>query len=173
MTTILDDAEQRLGAALAGAKQTEQDSIEAMRDEIGRQHFAHAKEGLVKLERMIAEEIHPFLARITALCAKAPTPLPQYIVNQLQAMHTSCDKVPPFIREGIAGWGELRVPLMADGRSVDVNSRSTLIYQTRRRLMNWNGQESFLQNMKAQVENYLKESGWPSRQPTTGAGGKG
>lgn len=32
--------------------------------------------------------------------------------------------------------------------------------------MGWNGQESFPQNMKAQVENYIRESGWPARQPT-------
>jgi hypothetical protein len=166
MATVLDGTEQRLGASLADTQQTQQDGIEAMRDEIGRQHYAQANVELEKLERVIAEEVRPFLSRITALCAKAPTPLPQYVVNQLQEMHTSCDKVPPFIREGLVGWKELRVPLMAGSHAIDVNSRSTLIYQTRMRLMNHNGQESFLHNMKAQVENYLKESGWPARQPT-------
>ena len=166
MTTILDDAEQQLGAALAGAKQTEQDGIDAMRDEIGRQHYTQAKEELAKLQRTINEDIIPFLTRITALSTKATTPLPQYVVNWLQEMHNNCDIAPPFIRQGINDWGQLRVPMAADGRSVDVNARASLVYLTRMRLLNWNGQEGRLRDLKAHVENYLRKSGWPAPQPT-------
>ena len=165
MATILDEAEQRLGAALTDTQQAQKDGVEAMRDEIGRQHYAQANVELVKLECMIAEEIRPFLTRINALHTKAPTPLPQYVVNQLREMHTSCDKVPPFVRGGLADWKALRVPIWTDGKSIDVNARGTLIYHVRMKLMNWNGQESRLRDLKAQVEQYLSASGWPARQP--------
>jgi hypothetical protein len=163
--TVLDEAEQRLSASLTDTQQTQQDATEAMRDEIGRQHHKQAKEELEKLERVIAEEIRPYLSWITGVSAKAPTPLPQYVVKWIQEMDNNSQTVPPFIREGLVWWKELRVPLMADGRRVDGLSRSTLIDQTRRRLMNWNGHESRFRDLKAQVENYRKESGWPARQP--------
>ena len=166
MTTILDDAEQRLGASLADTQQTQQDATEAMRDEIGRQHYDQAKVELAKLERVINEEALPFLTRITALSKTAPAPLPQYVAAWLQEMDNNSQKVPPFIREGIVGWGQLRVPMAADGRNVDVNSRASLVHLIRMKLMNWNGHESRFRDLKAQVENYLRESGWPARQPT-------
>ena len=136
MTTILDDAEQRLGAALADTQQIQQDGIEAMRNEIGRQHYEQAKVEMAKLERTINEDIIPFLTRVTALSKKATTPLPQYVVNWLQEMHNNCDKAPPFIRQGINDWGQLRVPMAADGRSVDVNARASLVHHTRMKLLN-------------------------------------
>jgi hypothetical protein len=166
MTTILENAEKRLSESIADTHQTEQDGVEAMRNEVGRTHFDQAKIELPKLERVIHEEIFPFLTRITALSKKAPIPLPQYVAAWLQEMENNSQKVPPFVKSGIDAWGQLRVPMAADGRSVDVNARATLIYQTRMRLMNWNGHESRFRDLKAQVENYLKESGWPARQPT-------
>jgi hypothetical protein len=133
-----------------------------MYTEIGYQHRDQAKIELPKLEHFIAQDSRPFLARLVKISQRAKTPLPSYVTDWINEMVKLCDSVPQTIRAGIAGWDTLTPPLWTDGRSLDVNERGKLVYTIRVSLRNWDGVQERLENLRQQVEHYIKETNWPA-----------
>ncbi len=163
--TILDDAEQRLAPAAATAHTRQQDIIEAMREEIGRQHYEQAQGQLVELERVIANTYRPFLARVGTIAAKAKATLPSQAQGWLIELATHCDHSPQQVRRGLDAYTKLQVPLWKDGKTVDETARRTLVAVIRQDLRSWDGKRSFMEQRKGQVEEHIKHTGWPAAQP--------
>jgi hypothetical protein len=163
--TILDEAEQRISSANTDVQATRTQIVESMRDEIGRQHYEQAKMKLEELERAITKLYRPFADRVEQIQQQTRAPLPSDIRGWLQEMRTICDTVPTTIRAGIEGWDRLTVPWQADGRTLDIPTRANLIYNIRVSLRNWDGAVSRLDSLKIYVENYIRDSGWPSSAP--------
>ena len=162
MTTILDDAEQRIAPAIAAAQTRQKEIIEGMREEIGRSHYEQAKKQLPELERALAETYRPFITRLASQEVRSKSPLPSPVKAQLTEMATLCDTVPRTTRTGIEGWDHLTVPLQKDGRSIDISVRAKWVHDIRFCLKNWDGVRSGLNSLKGQVELYVQESGWPA-----------
>lgn len=160
--TILDHAEARIAPATDQARTTRTEIIDAMRDEIGRQHYTQAKDQLPKLERAISETYRPFLERVATIQAQSKVPLPLAVQPWLRDMATLCDTVPHAIRAGIEGWDRLTPPIWTDGKSVDITMRTLSIVNIRQCLRNWDGVQGRLDSLMAQVERYIQESGWPA-----------
>ena len=161
--TILDDAEERVSDAHAHTKTTQTQIIDAMREEIGRQHYAQAKVTLPELERAMAKTYRPFVERVTGISAQAKAALPPDVQGWLRDMMTACDTVPTVVRQGIDGWDRLMPPIWKDGRSLDLAVRAQLVHDIRFCLRNGDGRQGSLDNLQAQVEHYIMDSGWPSR----------
>ena len=164
MTTpsVLDAAEARLAPAAAAAQTSRKAILDAMRDEIGRQHYEHAKIELPKLEQFIEHEMRPWLARLSALHANAKTPFPSTVHAWLSEAAKLCDCLPNQVRGGIDAWGKMVVPIWTDGHSVDINARMALVGTIRQLLRSWDGASGRLEHLMAFVEQYIKESGWPA-----------
>ena len=160
--TVLDDAEQRIAPAVATARTIRQERIDAMCEEIGRQHYTQAKDQLPKLERAISETYRPFLERVATIQAQSKVPLPLAVQPWLREMATLCDTVPNTVRAGIEGWDRLTPPIWTDGKSVDITMRAELIGGLRQCLRNWDGIQGRLNDLTAQAERYFQESGWPA-----------
>ncbi|TKB91783.1 MAG: hypothetical protein E8D41_09925 [Nitrospira sp.] len=169
--SILDHAEARIAPATDQARTTRNEIIDAMRDEIGRQHYTQAKDQLPKLERTISEIYRPFLERVATIQAQSKVPLPLAVQPWLREMGMLCDTVPNTICAGIEGWDRLTPPIWTDGKSVDINMRTQLIGSLRQCLRNWDGVQGRLDDLTAQVERYIQESGWPAMRPTGGEQG--
>jgi len=159
--TIIDHAEQRATTTAEQVRATRQEVIRLMREEIGPQHYAAAKTELPKLEQFLATEIRPFLDRLTRLAARGTTSLPVYVMAWVREITTLSEIVPSTIRRGIDGWERLEPPIWTDGRSIDISARACMVFQIRTALMNWNGVQSRLETLRAQIEQYIHESGWP------------
>jgi hypothetical protein len=165
MSTILDDAEKRLAPAAAMAATRQQEIIEALRQEIGPQHYAQAQVELPKLEQFIGKDIRPFLMRVGTIAAKAKAPLPVQVQGWLTELSTICDQAPQQLHRGIDAYTRLQVPLWKDGKTVDETARRTLVAVIRQDLRSWDGKRSFMEQHKGRVEDYIKHTGWPAAQP--------
>lgn len=165
MSTILDDAEKRIAPAAATAQTRQQQIIEAMREEIGPQHYAQAQVELPKLEQFIGKDIRPFLARVGTIAAKSKVTLPAQVQGFLAELATICDQSPQQIRRGIDAYTRLQVPLWKDGKTLDETARRTLVAVIRQDLRSWDGRRSFMEQRKGQVEDHIKHTGWPAAQP--------
>jgi hypothetical protein len=55
--------------------------------------------------------------------------------------------------------------LWKDGTSVDQTERARLVFVIRQDLRSWDGKLSHLASLKGHVETYIKDSGWPAKQP--------
>lgn len=168
MMTILDKAEGRIPSVYKTAQEFRAQSIDAMRDEIGRAHYTQAKDQLPKLERTIKETYRPFLDRIAHIQTQANTPLPAETLKWLREMATLCETVPNTIRNGLDEWDRLTPPIWTDGKSIDVTARAQLVSNIRSCLRNWDGAASRLDALKAYVERYIQESGWPATNASNG-----
>ena len=169
--TILDHAEARIAPATDQARTTRNEIIDAMRDEIGRQHYTQAKDQLPKLERAISETYRPFLERVANIQSQSKVPLMLAVQSWLREMGMLCDTVPNAIRAGIEGWDRLTPPIWTDGKSVDINMRTQLISSLRQCLRNWDNVQGRLNDLTAQVERYIQESGWPAMRHAHGQQG--
>ena len=167
MTTpsVLDAAEARLAPAAAAAQNSRKAILDAMRDEIGRQHYEHATVELPKLEQFIEHEVRPWLARLSALHANAKTPFPSNVHGWLSEAAKLCDSVPNQVRGGIDAWEKMVVPIWTDGHSVDLTARAMLVGSIRQLLRSWDGASGRLEQLRASVEQYINESGWPASPP--------
>ena len=166
MSSILEQAEARIAPAAATAKARQTEIVEAMREEIGRKHYHAAKQQLPKLEQAMGEIYRSFVARVATMEARAKAPLPEVVKSRLREMMTICDTVPNTVRNGIAGWDGLTVPLQPDGRTIDANLRATWVHDIRAHLNNWDGARGLLDSNKGQVEMYIKEANWPATLPS-------
>lgn len=164
-SSILDAAEARLAPGVAAAQTSRKAILESMRDEIGRQHYEHATVELPKLERFIEHEMRPWLARLSAIHAKAKTPFPSNVHAWLSETATLCDSFPNQVRGGIDAWERMVVPIWTDGHSVDLTARAMLVASIRQSLRSWDGASGRLEHLRAYVEQYIKESGWPASPP--------
>lgn len=129
MTTVLDDAENRLGPAVVTAQTVRQERIESMREEIGRANRELATLKLAELEAFINTDIRPFLARVSSIGQRAQQPLPQHIQDYGKEMFMLCDIVPNAVRTGISAWDTLAPPIWTDGKSIDLNARAQTIHR--------------------------------------------
>jgi hypothetical protein len=163
--TILDDAERRLAPAAATAQTRLQEIIEAMREEIGRQHYDQAQGQLVELERVIAHTYRPFLNRVGTIAAKSKAPLPAQVQGWLTELATSCDQSPQQVRRGIEAYTTLQVPIWKDGKTVHEHMRRELVGRIRQDLRCWDGMRRFMEQRKGQVEEHIKHTGWPAARP--------
>jgi hypothetical protein len=164
MNTILDQAEQRVDAVQTNAHTSRHDRIEAMREEIGRQHYQRAKEQLPKIERAIQETYRPFLNQVTTIAAKAKAFLPAQVHGWLREMDVLCESIPRQVRAGIDGWDALAPPIWKDGKSLDIAVRNELVHGLRTSLNSWDGCLTSLKNLTGRVETFIAQSGWPSSQ---------
>lgn len=161
-STILDDAEQRLAPAAATAQTRQREIIEAMREEIGRQHYAQAQVELPKLERFIAEDVRPFPERLVRISQQAKTPLPSSVLAWVREMHETCENGTRWTREGLDEWARLAPPFVPNTQQLDMMRRKTEVASLRTKLMNWNGRQSRLRDLRAYVERFIRESDWPA-----------
>ena len=166
MNSVLDDAEARIAPAAATAQTLQEERLDAMRMEIGRQHYERAKLELPKLEHFIANNSRPFLARLVKISQRAKNPLPSQVQDWIKEMVQLCDSVPNTIRAGVDGWDTLTPPIWTDGKSLDVNERARLIYTIRVSLRNWDGVQGRLETLRQQVEHFITSSGWPTASVT-------
>ena len=79
MSTILDQAEARITDTKTQAHTTRAQIIDAMRDEIARQHYQQAKAQLPEIERAIQKTYRPFLNQVATIAANAKTVLPAQV----------------------------------------------------------------------------------------------
>lgn len=163
--TVLDDAEKRATDATAHAHTTQREIIETMREEIGRQHYQQAKVELPKLEQFIATHARPYVDRLTRLSQRAPVPLRSDILAHVRELQEACASGMDWVRAGIEDWDRLAPPLMPGTQQIDLMRRGAEVDSVRRRLMNWEGKESRCRDLMAYIDNYIKESGWPTSQP--------
>jgi hypothetical protein len=168
-TTILDEAESRLTPTATTAQTVRQEQLAAMYLEIGRPLLDQAKVELPKLEHFIAKDSRPFVARVASIGQRAQKPLPHYVQAWLTEMVLLADSTPNTIRSGIEGYAKLSVPIWTDGKTLDINERARLIAQLRFCLRNWDGVQSRLTNLRAYVEQYIRESNWPAVSASAGA----
>ena len=162
---ILDEAEGRIPSVHKTAQEFRDQSIDAMRDEIGRAHYTRAKDELPKLERAIKETYRPFLDRIAHIQTQANTPLPAEMLKWLREMATLCETVPQTIRNGLEGWDRLTPPIWTDGTSIDITARAQLVSTIRSCLRNGDGVAARLDALKAYVEHDIQARGWPASPP--------
>jgi hypothetical protein len=159
---ILDEAEQRADTAAKQGLSNMQAHIDALHDEIGREHHQQAKSELPKFERFVNTEVRPWLDKLARVQTRAKTPLPTEMQRLIASIHTECDQTPQVVRQALDEWNQLRIPRSQDSRSTDQHSCRELVAGMRLRLRNWDGKQSYIENSKARVEQYIKESGWPS-----------
>ena len=164
-TTILDAAEQRLAPAAATAQTRQRDLIQAMREEIGPQHRAQAQVELPKLEQFIEKDIRPFRDHLVRISQQAKTPLPPSVLVWVRELNETCESGTRWVREGIDEWERLTPPLVRNTQQLDMGRRAIDVTSIRRKLMNWDGKRSFMEQRRKQVEDYIKQSGWPAAQP--------
>lgn len=162
--TILDEAEQRIPSVADQARTGREEAIESMRDEIGRNHYGEAKRQLPLLDTAVAEIYRPFINRLAGLESRSKTPLPVSVRAWLTEMGTISESVPRTIREGLSDWDAIEPPIWkVDGKSIDQTVRAATIHGVRTRLRNWDGVRSRLAFLQGQVEQYVRESCWPTR----------
>jgi hypothetical protein len=168
MNTILDQAAQRVDAVQTNAHTRRHDLIEAMREEIGRQHYQRAKDQLPKIERAIQETYRPFLNQVTTIAAKAKASIPAQVQGWLREMDVLCESIPRQVRAWIDGWDALSPPIWwKDGKSLDMAVRGSLVHGIRTSLNSWDGCLTSLKNLTGRVETFIAQSGWPSSQVGT------
>lgn len=161
MNTILDEAEARIAPAVATAQTLRQEWIALMREEIGRANYETAKVKLRELEGAIATIYRPFHARVVAIQAQTQAPVRDDMRGWLRDMMDVCARAPQTLRDGIAGWDGLTVPLQLDGRTLDTEVRRKWIYEIRNCLRNWDNQLGHLEVLKALVDRRIAEDEWP------------
>jgi len=70
-----------------------------------------------------------------------------------------------WTREGLDEWDHLAPPFVPGTQQIDGRRRAAEVDSLRRKLTNWNGKLSRLRALKASIEQYILESGWPAPQP--------
>jgi hypothetical protein len=165
MSNVLEDAEQRIAPAAATAQTIQRERIQAMREEIGPQHYVQAQVELPKLEQVIAKDIRPFLEYLVRISQQAKTPLPPSVLDRVRELQELCESGARWVREGIDEWERLTPPLVRNTQQLDTGRRGTEVASLRTKLMNWDGKRSRLRDLRANIEQYIQESGWPAAQP--------
>jgi hypothetical protein len=159
-TDILEAAESRISGANAAAKTAKEEGIEHLRREIGLTTYERAKEQLVVLERFLNGEVAPFVTRTRAIQQQTADPLPPQLQKMLGELSDYCHSVPRRIRDGVAGYQQLRVPLLPDGR-VDPNQCRNLVFHVKASLNAWDGWRGRCEFLMGQVTTWIREVGWP------------
>lgn len=155
MNTILDSAKEHSDVVIAKTKATQAEAVEAMRAEIGPQHYRAAQKQLPVIEQAIQQTYAPFLAEVTTIRFGLSVPSQ---VRQWCADLESTFTVPDSLRRGISSYEQMQVPIWAmDGRSVDSNQRAAVIAGTRTLLMCHDGCLTHLDTRKRQIESYIRE----------------
>jgi hypothetical protein len=162
MSTILDDAEARIAPATERARATRAEIIERMREEIGRQHYEQAKVELSKVERVIAQEVRPYLNRLTRLSQHATAPLRSDILKYVRELETACATGTDWVRAGIDEWNSLAPPFVKGTLQLDLTRRAEEVGSIRMKLKSWDGRESRMRDLVAYINQYIQESGWPA-----------
>jgi hypothetical protein len=164
--TILDQAEQRVATGAQTVRGQEAQIIDEMRREIGLEHYVEAKRQLPFLEGAMARTFRPWLHQLAALEAKSGTPLPGLIRSYVEQLTKQADSAPAQLRAGIQDYEALsvRAMLWTDGRSVDRVVRAGLVLKIRAALRTHDGRLSAMENMKASIEAFIVENGWPAVQ---------
>ena len=165
MSTILDHAEARIAPAALAAQTRQREIIEAMREEIGLKHYTEAREQLPKLDHVIATESRPFLDHLMRISQQKNAPLPPSVSAWVRELADACFSGTRWTREGIDEWDRLAPPCVPGTQQLDMMRRAVEIDSLRRKLMNWNGKSSRLHELKASIEQFILESGWPAPQP--------
>lgn len=96
-------------------------------------------------------------------------PLPVYIAAQLRELQDTCATGTDWVKPAIAEWDGLAPPFIPNTQQIDQTRRAVEVDSHRRRLMNWNGRESRLRDLKANFTNYIETTGWPASQPPAAA----
>jgi hypothetical protein len=161
----LDEAERRMGTAGRSRKEREGAEVAAMHRDIGRESYERAKQALPVIEQEISRTFRPFLDRILALAqAKGAAPLPSYIRDSLSAISNTCYGAPIQTKAAIDAYDKLNFTQIQwkDGVTVDEYARQIVVGNTPDMLRLHDGVLSSLQREKNKVEQYMRESGWPT-----------
>lgn len=167
MTTILEATEQRATQATRDRQAEQQLAVEAVKHDIGPQHYEQAKQFEPKLLAAVRDNYLPFFSKIAALSAHA-RPLPSFGSGYLRQLGELCSALPAQLRRGIDAYERLSFADLADQskHGVDLNRRNSLIPLIRHDLHTYDGGLSGLEHLKGNLEQIIRESGWPG-QPTT------
>lgn len=164
---VLDDAEQRIAPARAAAHTRQKEIIDGMREEVGREHYAHAQVELPKLDKFIAKDSRPFLDHLVRISQQATTPLPPFVLAWVNELNEHCVSGTNWVREGIDEWNRLAPPFLPSTQQIDQRRRGAEVASLRTKLMSWSGKASRLRDLRAWIEQYIAESGWPTMQPAS------
>jgi hypothetical protein len=162
MSQILDDAEQRIVPAAAAAQTRQREIVASMREEIGRQHYEHATVELPKLEQFIAKQVRPYVDRLMRLSHHAPAPLPPRILEKVRELQEGCASGTDWVRAGIDEWDRLAPPFVPGTQQLDTRRRTAEVDSLRKRLRNWDGRQARLRELMAHIDDYIKDTAWPS-----------
>lgn len=160
MNTTLSAAKQQSDVVMAKTNATQAEAVEAMRAEIGPQHYRVAQQQLPVIEQAIQQIYAPFMAQATTIKFGLSVP------SQVRAWCADMEQmftVPESLRRGIRSYEEMQVPIWPmDGKSVDSNQRAAVIAGTRTLLMSHDGCLTHLDSRKRQIEGYIRE--WTERE---------
>lgn len=167
MTTILEATEQRATQATRDRQAEQQLAVEAVKQDIGPHHYERAKAFEPKLLAAVRDIYQPFFSKIAALSANA-RPLPSFGSGYLRQLGELCTALPAQLRRGIEAYERLSFADLADQskRGIDLNRRDGLIPLIRHDLRTYDGGLGALEQLKGQLEQIIRDSGWPGR-PTT------
>ena len=162
MATILEAAEQRATHATRDRQAERQLTVESAKQDIGREHYEHAKIFEPKLQEAINTIYEPFVAKLFALSVGA-RPLPSFGGGYLRQLSELCTTIPFQLRRGIEAYERLSFEYLADQskRGVDLNRRASVIMLIRQDLRTYDGGLGALEHLKGQLEQIIHDSGWP------------
>lgn len=164
MPMIVEAIEQRAAQATRDRQAEQEAAVEAVKQEIGPHHYKQAKQFEPKLLAAVRETYQPFFSRIAALTAGA-RPLPSFGSGYLQQLGELCTTIPFQLRRGLEAYERLSFADLADQskRGIDLNRRNSLIPLIRQDLCTYDGGFGSLEHIKGQLEQIIRDSGWPGQ----------